>query len=62
MRGDQLAQEWGIFRAFEASPNGLTIVTDLNLSPDWELNFGLGFGLTEATDRLIVKMILGRRF
>jgi hypothetical protein len=35
---------------------------DLNLSPDWELNFGLGFGLTEATDRLIFKMILGRRF
>jgi hypothetical protein len=35
---------------------------DLNLSPAWELNFGVGFGLTEATDRLIVKMILGRRF
>ena len=35
---------------------------DLNLSPDWEVNFGVGFGLTEATDRLIVKMILGRRF
>ncbi len=40
----------------------LFAVTDLNLGPDWELNFGLGFGLTEATDRLIVKMILGRRF
>jgi len=40
----------------------LFAVTDLNLSPEWELNFGLGFGLTEATDRLIVKMILGRRF
>jgi predicted DNA-binding transcriptional regulator YafY len=24
MRGDQLARERGIFRAFEASPNGLT--------------------------------------
>jgi len=35
---------------------------DLNLGPDWELNFGVGFGLTEATDPLIVKMILGRRF
>ena len=35
---------------------------DLNLGPDWELNFGVGFGLTEATDPIIVKMILGRRF
>jgi hypothetical protein len=35
---------------------------DLNLGPDWEFNFGVGFGLTESTDRLIVKMIWGRRF
>jgi hypothetical protein len=34
---------------------------DLNFSPEWEFNFGVGFGLTESTDRLIVKMILGRR-
>ena len=25
MRGDQLARDWGIFRAIEASPNGLTV-------------------------------------
>jgi hypothetical protein len=35
---------------------------DLNLSPDWEINFGVGFGLTQSTDDLIVKLILGRRF
>jgi hypothetical protein len=40
----------------------LFAVTDLNLGPDWEVNFGLGFGLTEATDHLVVKLILGRRF
>ena len=35
---------------------------DLNFSPDWEFNFGVGFGLTRSSDNLIVKMIIGRRF
>jgi hypothetical protein len=35
---------------------------DLNVSPDWELNFGAGFGVTRATDRFLLKMIIGRRF
>jgi hypothetical protein len=35
---------------------------DVNLGPDWEFNFGVGWGLTESTDRLTVKLILGRRF
>lgn len=35
---------------------------DLNLSPDWEFNAGIGVGVTQATDHLIVKFILGRRF
>ena len=35
---------------------------DLNLSPKWEVNFGLGVGLTGSTDHLIAKMILGYRF
>ena len=35
---------------------------DLNLSPNWEVNFGLGVGLTHSTDHLIAKMILGYRF
>jgi hypothetical protein len=37
-------------------------VLDLNLSPDWEFNFGVGFGLTRSTDDLIIKLIIGRRF
>lgn len=36
--------------------------TDLNVSPDWEINFGVGVGPTAATDHWIVKGILGRRF
>ena len=35
---------------------------DLNLSPKWEVNFGLGVGVTRSTDHLIAKMILGYRF
>ena len=37
-------------------------VVDLDLGPEWELNMGVGFGLTPATDRLLIKMILGYRF
>lgn len=35
---------------------------DLNLAPQWEINFGVGVGLTRSTDHLIAKMILGYRF
>lgn len=35
---------------------------DLNLSPKWEFNFGLGVGVTKSTDHLLAKMILGYRF
>ena len=35
---------------------------DLNLSPDWEFNAGIGVGVTQATDHLILKFIVGRRF
>jgi hypothetical protein len=35
---------------------------DLNLAPNWEVNFGLGVGITHSTDHLIAKMILGYRF
>jgi hypothetical protein len=35
---------------------------DLNFSPEWEFNFGVGFGLTRRTDGLMVKLIVGRRF
>ena len=35
---------------------------DLNLAPEWEVNFGVGFGLTGASDHLIIKSIVGYRF
>lgn len=34
---------------------------DLDVSPDYEINFGYMFGLTPGTERGIVKLILGRR-
>jgi hypothetical protein len=34
---------------------------DLNLSPDWEINLGVGRGFTASTDRLLIKTILGYR-
>jgi len=33
----------------------------VNFGPRWEFNTGVGFGLTNATDRLIVKTIVGYR-
>jgi hypothetical protein len=35
---------------------------DLNVSPKWEINFGVGVGATAATDHWIAKVIIGRRF
>jgi hypothetical protein len=35
---------------------------DLDVSPKWEINMGVGVGLTRSTDHLIAKMILGYRF
>lgn len=40
----------------------LFVVTDLNVSPVWEINFGVGMGSTASTDHLIIKGIIGRRF
>jgi hypothetical protein len=38
------------------------LVTDLNVSPKWEINVGVGIGPTAATDHWIIKGILGRHF
>ena len=40
----------------------LFIATDLNEDPDWEFNGGIGTGFTQATEKLIFKIIIGRRF
>ena len=39
----------------------LYLVGDLLDSPDWELEGGVGTGLTRATDRWALKLIVGRR-
>jgi hypothetical protein len=35
---------------------------DLDVSPNWEFNAGLGVGVTGGSDHLILKFIVGRRF
>lgn len=37
-------------------------VVDLDVSPKWELNFGVGVDATAGTDHLLIKAIVGRRF
>ncbi len=37
-------------------------MTNLNVNPDWEINFGVGQGFTSGTDHRLAKRILGHRF
>ena len=46
----------------EEQSHAIFAALDLNISPEWEFNFGPGWGLTKSTDGLVIKMILGRRF
>jgi len=41
--------------------HALFIAYDLLNNPKWEVNAGVGFGLTPATDPVVIKLILGRR-
>ena len=50
------------FDAFREQQQQFFAVTDLNVSPKWEINFGVGVGVTAATDHLIIKGIIGRHF
>jgi hypothetical protein len=52
----------GNFDSLREQQQQIFVVTDLNVSPKWEINIGVGVGPTSATDHLIVKGILGRRF
>ena len=52
----------GAFDALHDQQQQIFAVTDLNVSPKWEINIGVGVGPTAGTDHLIVKGILGRRF
>lgn len=49
------------FKRSEEQGQAVFIVADLINNPDWELNMGPGFGLTPATDRVVFKILVGRR-
>lgn len=62
--GAEYYGDLGPLNQFEKLPqqnHALFAVADLYLDPKWEINFGPGFGLTEATDGFVCKLILGRR-
>jgi len=52
----------GTFDSLRNQQQQVFFVTDLNVSPSWELNFGIGVGPTAATDHLLFKAIVGRHF
>lgn len=49
------------FDPYPQQQHQLFAVTDLNISSDWELNLGYGWGLTSASDQPIIKLIVGYR-
>ncbi len=52
----------GAFDSLHDQQQQFFLVSDLNVSPKWEINMGVGVGPTAGTDHLLVKGILGRRF
>lgn len=52
----------GDFYDFHSQQQQFFPAIDLNASPNWEINFGVGIGPTASTDHLIIKAIIGRRF
>jgi hypothetical protein len=56
---------WGEFGRFVNAHNQTQqffAVANLFVSPKWEINFGVGLGVTASTDHIIVKAIIGRHF
>lgn len=54
--------EIGAFDSLRNQQQQFFVVTDLNVSPKWEINIGVGVGPTSSTDHWIIKGILGRHF
>lgn len=50
------------FDPINQQSNQIFPTIDLDLSPNWEFNFGVGVDVTNSSDHLIVKCIVGRRF
>jgi hypothetical protein len=62
--GSEYYGDLGTLNHFENGPNqshALFAVADLYVDPRWEINFGPGWGLTNATDGLVIKLLVGRR-
>ncbi len=52
----------GDFDPFPQQSQQFVPAFDLYVSPKWEINFGVGVGVTAGTDHMLVKAIIGRRF
>ncbi len=52
----------GGFDAFPQQSQQFVPAFDLDVSPKWEINFGVGVGVTAGTDHMLFKAIIGRRF
>lgn len=62
--GAEYYGDLGTINQFEQGPqqnHSIFAAADLYLDPRWEINFGPGFGLTPATDKLLFKLIVGKR-
>ena len=62
--GSEYYGDLGALDHFETGHNQshtLFVVADLYIDPKWEINFGPGWGFTNATDGLVVKLLVGRR-
>jgi hypothetical protein len=46
---------------YKEQDHQIFVAGDLNFDPDWEVNFGYGIG-SQAADKSIIKLIIGRRF
>lgn len=49
------------FDAIQAQTHAIYATYDMLDNTKWELDAGLGFGLTQSTEKLMAKVILGRR-
>jgi hypothetical protein len=52
---------FGQFPAIQRTEQQLMPAINLDFGDDWEFNAGIGFGLTNPTDHLLGKIIMGRR-
>jgi hypothetical protein len=62
--GTEYYGDLGALNNFENGPDqshALFLVADLFVDPKWEINFGPGWGLTNASEKLVVKILVGRR-